>query len=164
MLANALMVDLMKPGIHQQAALPDHPAHAPMSFREFVLLISALMALNALAIDVMLPALQQIGSALSVQDENQRQTVLSAYLVGFGVGQLLIGSISDRFGRRAVLLWGLAVYVLAAALCSLAPSFGTLLLGRVLQGLASAAPRVTRSLLSGTAIPADAWPASCPWP
>jgi DHA1 family bicyclomycin/chloramphenicol resistance-like MFS transporter len=113
-----------------------------MSFREFVILIAALMALNALAIDIMLPALQEIGSALGVQDENRRQVVLSAYLVGFGVGQLLIGTISDRFGRKAVLLWGLVVYVVAAALCSIAPSFEALLIGRVLQGLASAAPRV----------------------
>ena len=100
------------------------------------------MALNALAIDVMLPALQEIGSALDVHDENKRQTVLSSYMVGFGVGQLLIGAVSDRFGRRAVLIWGLVVYVLAAALCAAAPSFDALLLGRVLQGMASAAPRV----------------------
>jgi DHA1 family bicyclomycin/chloramphenicol resistance-like MFS transporter len=113
-----------------------------MSFREFVLFIAALMALNALAIDIMLPALQEIGSALGVQDENRSQAILSAYLVGFGAGQLLIGTISDRFGRRSVLLWGLVVYVLAAALCSIAASFEALLLGRVLQGLASAAPRV----------------------
>jgi DHA1 family bicyclomycin/chloramphenicol resistance-like MFS transporter len=132
----------MKPDVAPQVGSPDRSAHAPMSFREFVGLIAALMALNALAIDVMLPALQEIGSALNVQDENRRQTVLSAYLVGFGAGQLLIGTISDRFGRRAVLLWGLVVYVLAAALCAAAPSFEALLLGRVLQGLASAAPRV----------------------
>ncbi len=62
------------------------PLHAPMSFREFVLFIAALMALNALAIDIMLPALQEIGSALGVQDENRSQAILSAYLVGFGAG------------------------------------------------------------------------------
>jgi DHA1 family bicyclomycin/chloramphenicol resistance-like MFS transporter len=124
---------------HQQGPLSPH---APMSFHEFVLLIAALMALNALAIDIMLPALQEIGSALGAQDENRSQAILTSYLVGFGVGQLLIGTISDRFGRRAVLLWGLVVYVMAAALCSLALSFEALLAGRLLQGLASAAPRV----------------------
>ena len=56
------------------------------------------MALNSLAMDVMLPALQEIGVSLAVADENHRQTVLSAYLVGFGAGQLLVGSVSDRFG------------------------------------------------------------------
>jgi len=105
-------------------------------------MVAALMALNALAIDIMLPALQQIGMALNVADENDRQTVLSTYLLGFGIGQLLIGSISDRFGRKPVLLWGLALYVLAAVLCSVAPNFEMLLAGRILQGIASAAPRV----------------------
>lgn len=113
-----------------------------MGFAEFVGVVAALMALNALAIDIMLPALQQIGSALDVTQENDRQTILSSYLLGFGVGQLMIGSISDRFGRKRVLLWGLGVYVLAAILCAAAPSFQMLLAGRILQGLASAAPRV----------------------
>lgn len=113
-----------------------------MGFAEFVGVVAALMALNALAIDIMLPALQQIGSALDVAQENDRQTILSSYLLGFGVGQLMIGSISDRFGRKRVLLWGLGVYVLAAILCAAAPSFQMLLAGRILQGLASAAPRV----------------------
>lgn len=118
------------------------PRHEPMGFREFVGMVAGLMALNALAIDIMLPALQQIGSALAVEDENTRQVVLSAYLVGFGAGQLLIGSLSDRYGRRAVLLGGLIVYVASALLCAAAPSFQALLLGRLVQGLASAAPRV----------------------
>jgi MFS transporter, DHA1 family, multidrug resistance protein len=116
--------------------------HHPMSFIEFVAMVAALMALNALAIDVMLPALQEIGVSLAVADENHRQTVLSAYLVGFGAGQLLIGSVSDRFGRRPVLIFGLALYIAAAAVCAIAPTFEALLVARVLQGLASAAPRV----------------------
>lgn len=125
---------------HTREAAPAR--HEPMSFREFVGMVAGLMALNALAIDIMLPSLQQIGAALAVQDENSRQAVLSAYLVGFGAGQLLIGSVSDRYGRRSVLIAGLAVYVAAALLCAAAPSFQALLLGRLVQGLASAAPRV----------------------
>jgi MFS transporter, DHA1 family, multidrug resistance protein len=113
-----------------------------MRFAEFVGMVAALMALNALAIDIMLPALHEIGTALRVARENDRQAILSIYLLGFGIGQLLIGSVSDRFGRRPVLLWGLAVYVAAAILCAAAPGFETLLAGRLLQGIASAAPRV----------------------
>lgn len=127
------------------AAAPDAvapPRHAPMGFREFVTMVAALMALNALAIDVMLPALQEIGASLGVADPNHRQAILPAYLVGFGVGQLLIGTVSDRFGRRPVLMVGLVLYVGAALVCALAPSFGALLAGRLVQGLASAAPRV----------------------
>ena len=105
-------------------------------------MVASLMALNSLAIDVMLPALQEIGVSLAVADENHRQTVLSAYLVGFGAGQLLVGSVSDRFGRRPVLILGLVLYIGAAAVCALAPTFEALLAARVLQGLASAAPRV----------------------
>jgi DHA1 family bicyclomycin/chloramphenicol resistance-like MFS transporter len=117
-------------------------AHAPMGFIEFVTVVASLLALNALAIDIMLPALQEIGAALGVANPNDRQTILSSYLVSFGLGQLLIGPISDRFGRRRVLLSGLALYVLAAVLCAAAPTFELLLVARVLQGLASAAPRV----------------------
>jgi len=125
------------------AAAQDHAErHAPMSFREFVAMVAALMALNALAIDVMLPALQDIGASLGVEDPNRAQAILPIYLAGFGIGQLLIGSVSDRVGRRTVLIGGLVFYVAAAALCAFAPSFETLLIGRFVQGLASAAPRV----------------------
>jgi DHA1 family bicyclomycin/chloramphenicol resistance-like MFS transporter len=105
-------------------------------------MVAALMGLNALAIDVMLPGLQQIGTALGVEDENGRQAVLSTYLLAFGIGQLLVGTLSDRFGRKPVLLGGLALYIVAAAVCAAAPNFEALLVARSLQGLASAAPRV----------------------
>ncbi|GGK37112.1 multidrug effflux MFS transporter [Salinarimonas ramus] len=139
------MNDTAPAGLSAAAPAPaedDSRRHAPMTFREFVAMIAALMALNALAIDIMLPALQDIGAALGVADENDRQAILPAYLIGFGAGQLLIGSVSDRFGRRPVLLVGLVFYVAAAILCAFAPSFTALLIGRFVQGLASAAPRV----------------------
>ncbi len=120
---------------------PGH-AHSPMTFREFVAMVAGLMALNALAIDVMLPALPDIGAALAVVQDNDRQMVLSSYLIGFGIGQVVIGSVSDRFGRRAVLISGLACYVITAILCAAAPTFAALLAARFVQGLASAAPRV----------------------
>jgi MFS transporter, DHA1 family, multidrug resistance protein len=125
-----------------QSFQPSATAAMRIGFGEFVAMVAALMALNALAIDVMLPSLQQIGSALAVDDENERQAVLSTYLLAFGIGQLLVGTISDRFGRKPVLLGGLALYILAAAVCAAAPSFEALLAARSLQGLASAAPRV----------------------
>nr|WP_274709363.1 multidrug effflux MFS transporter [Nitratireductor luteus] len=109
---------------------------------EFITLAAALMALNALAIDVMLPALQQIGAALGVEDENSRQFVITAYLVGFGGAQLFYGPITDSFGRRGPLLIGLAVYVGAAVAAAFAPSFELLLALRVLQGIGAAATRV----------------------
>ncbi|MCR9219179.1 MAG: multidrug effflux MFS transporter [Alphaproteobacteria bacterium] len=116
--------------------------HAPLGFAGFVALIAALMALNALAIDVMLPGLPAIGAAFALSDPNQAQTVISAYLAGFGIGQLLTGVLADRYGRRPVLLTGLVLYALAAFACVAAPSMEMLLAARFAQGLGSAAPRV----------------------
>jgi len=128
------------------APIPDEsapsPRHAPLGFGAFVALVAALMALNALAIDIMIPGLPDIQAAFGLDDANRAQTVITAYLVGFGVGQLAMGVLSDRFGRRPVLLWGLAVYGSAATFCIVAPSMEALLAARLVQGLGSAAPRV----------------------
>jgi DHA1 family bicyclomycin/chloramphenicol resistance-like MFS transporter len=109
---------------------------------EFIGMMAALMACNALAIDIMLPALQQIGEALGVDNPNHRQYVVSTYLFGFGVAQLVYGPLSDRFGRRKPLLIGLAIYILSAIAVLFIPSFAGLLALRFIQGLGSAATRV----------------------
>lgn len=116
--------------------------HRPMRFPEFVLVIASIMALNPLAMDIMLPSLPDIGAAFRIADANRLQTVLSTFLLGFGLGQFIIGPLSDRFGRRPVLLLGMAVYCAASVLAILAPSFETLLLARALQGLGTSATRV----------------------
>ncbi|MGV3552529.1 multidrug effflux MFS transporter [Rhizobium sp.] len=113
-----------------------------MSRPEFIALIAGLMALNALAIDIMLPALPAMGEALRVANENERQYVLTSYLVGFGIAQLFFGPISDRYGRRPPLIVGLVVYIVAAALAAIAPNFFTLLILRFVQGMGAAATRV----------------------
>ena len=120
----------------------NRPEQTMPGFREFVALIAALMALNALAIDAMLPALPDIGAALGVARENDRQLVVSIYMLGLGIGQLFYGPLSDRYGRRAVLLPGICAYVLFSIVVSLSGSFDLLLVGRFLQGIASAATRV----------------------
>lgn len=109
---------------------------------EFIALAAALMSLNALAIDIMLPALQQIGAELGVDDENARQYIVTAYLAGLGGGQLIFGPISDRFGRRAPLFIGLALYVSAALIAAISPSFAVILALRFLQGIGAATTRV----------------------
>ena len=116
--------------------------HRPMRFPEFVLVIASIMALNPLAMDIMLPSLPDIGAAFRISDANRLQTVLSTFLLGFGLGQFIIGPLSDRFGRRPVLLLGMAMYCAASVLAILAPSFETLLLARALQGLGTSATRV----------------------
>ena len=113
-----------------------------MGFPEFVAIVASIMALNPLAMDVMLPALPNIASAFHLTDVNRPQMVLSTFLIGFGVGQFVMGPLSDRFGRRPVLLGGMAVYCVASLLAIAAPSFETLLLARALQGLCTSATRV----------------------
>lgn len=109
---------------------------------EFITLVAALMALNALAIDIMLPALPYMGEALGVTNENERQLVVGAYMLGFGIAQLAFGPITDRFGRRAPLFFGLAVYLVCAFAATFAPTFGGLLVLRFVQGLGAAGTRV----------------------
>jgi DHA1 family bicyclomycin/chloramphenicol resistance-like MFS transporter len=117
------------------------PRHQPMSFAEFVMVMAAVMALTALATSMMLAVLAEIGKTFGV-DTTRTQSVLTAFFIGFSVGQFVVGPVSDRFGRRAVLLGGLTLYLIASALCVVAPSFETLLVGRFMQGLGAAAPRV----------------------
>ncbi len=110
--------------------------------REFVALMAALMASNALAIDAMLPALPAIGEALGVVEPNQRQLVITAYLIGFGVSQIAYGPLSDRFGRKGLLVGSLIFYGIFATLAGLAGSFTLLLAARAMQGVAASGSRV----------------------
>lgn len=125
----------------QRAPLAPPPALSIPRW-ELIAVAAALMALNALAIDIMLPGLQQMGAALGVADENARQYVITAYVTGFGAAQILFGPVSDRLGRRGPLLAGLVVYVAAAFACAFAPGFASLLALRFVQGLGAAATRV----------------------
>jgi DHA1 family bicyclomycin/chloramphenicol resistance-like MFS transporter len=109
---------------------------------EFIALVAGLMALNALAIDVMLPALPYMGQALGVENENERQLVVGAYMLGFGIAQLAFGPLADRYGRRAPLLVGLLVYIACAFAAAFAPNFAVLLALRFVQGIGAAGTRV----------------------
>ena len=120
---------------------------APIGFTEFVVLVAAMMACQAIAIDSMLPAFPIIVHALHVANENHGQWILTAYMAGMGCGQLFWGMMSDRFGRRPVLLGGLAMYVVAALLCGLTDSFHVLLVWRFIHGLAAASVTVSRSVI-----------------
>jgi MFS transporter, DHA1 family, multidrug resistance protein len=125
-----------------QTATPAAGPYPGLGFRQFVAMIAALMATNALAIDSMLPALPEIGEALGIHVANDRQWVVTSYLLGFGAAQILYGTLADRFGRRAVLLPGLVVYALASLAAALAPDFTTMMIARVAQGIGAAATRV----------------------
>lgn len=120
---------------------------ARIGFREFVALAAAMMATQAIAVDGMLPALPAIAHALQVTDENRAQWIVTAYVGGVGLGQLFWGMVSDRLGRRPVLLCGLALYAVAALLCGFVTSFAALLAWRLAHGLAAASVIVTRSAI-----------------
>lgn len=121
-------------------------SHAPSSAgpgrTEFVVLISSVMMLVAFAIDSMLPALPFIGGSLAVAVENDRQFVITAFMIGFGIAQFFIGTISDRYGRRGLMLWALFGYAITSLAAALAPTFELLLVARAAQGMAAAGARV----------------------
>ena len=113
-----------------------------LSRHEFVAIVAALMAIEALAIDIMLPALPDMGAAFSVANPNDRSLVLTWFLIGFGLPQVVFGPLSDRYGRRPPILIGLTVYVICALACTAIWDFTVLLWLRFVQGAAAAAIRV----------------------
>jgi DHA1 family bicyclomycin/chloramphenicol resistance-like MFS transporter len=113
-----------------------------IGFKQFVALVAAIMAVNALAIDSMMPALAAIGRDLGVVTENDRQWVITAYMLGFGAAQIVYGTLADRFGRKRILQISLVIYIIFSVASALAPTFSFLLAARALQGVGAAASRV----------------------
>jgi DHA1 family bicyclomycin/chloramphenicol resistance-like MFS transporter len=114
---------------------------AAPSYVEFVVLVSMMMSLSALSIDTMLPALPQIGRDLNVQSDNNRQLVVSTIFLGIAVGQLFLGPLSDKVGRKPAIYTGYALYISGALLAAISISFPMLLIGRLLQGFGASGPR-----------------------
>jgi DHA1 family bicyclomycin/chloramphenicol resistance-like MFS transporter len=116
----------------------DRPA---LPFREFVTLTALIISLVALSIDIMLPALQQIGGDLGAGRANDAQLVVSALFVGLALGQVFFGPLSDSIGRKPAIHAGLLVFILGCLISILATDFTVMLAGRLLQGLGAAGPR-----------------------
>ncbi|MEX5728968.1 DHA1 family bicyclomycin/chloramphenicol resistance-like MFS transporter [Rhodovulum iodosum] len=121
---------------------------------EFIAMTALLFATVAFSIDAMLPALPQIGRELTPDNPNHAQFIITSFAFGIGIGTLVAGPLSDSFGRKPVILSGALLYMAGAALAGLAQSLELVLLGRVVQGLGAAAPRVValavvRDLFSG---------------
>jgi DHA1 family bicyclomycin/chloramphenicol resistance-like MFS transporter len=105
----------------------------PGASKRLMLVLIAVSAINPIAINMFVPAMPDIIRTLHT-DIASVQMVLSVYLFATAIGQLLIGPLSDRFGRRPLLVGGLAVFVLASLGCALASSIGGLIAARILQG------------------------------
>ncbi|WP_406140364.1 multidrug effflux MFS transporter [Streptomyces sp. NBC_01089] len=122
---------------HIRTGLPA-PAVARTTGILVTLVLGGLTALPALSMDMYLPALPEVTDALHSPAATVQLT-LTACLIGMALGQLVVGPMSDKWGRRRPLLIGMAVYVAATAVCALAPSVELLITFRLLQGLAGSA-------------------------
>jgi DHA1 family bicyclomycin/chloramphenicol resistance-like MFS transporter len=112
-----------------------------LSLSEFVALIALLFALIALGIDAMLPALGLIAADFSLMDPNKAQLVITVFVLGTGLGQLVAGPMSDAFGRKSILGGGILLFFVASIFSVLTDDFTTLLITRFIQGLGISAPR-----------------------
>lgn len=139
-----------------QSAVPSSPKAVRRAGFLVVLILGGLTATPPLAMDMYLPALPEVTRSLHAPAATVQLT-LTACLAGMALGQLVVGPMSDKWGRRRPLLTGLAVYVLATALCAFAPNVEFLVAFRLLQGLAGAAGiviarAVVRDLYDGVAM------------
>src|SRR6187431_1068668 len=116
--------------------MPDQTAPPQTSFRRLLpMLLLLLTVFGPISMDLYLPALPaltaELGAATSVA-----QLTVTACLIGLAAGHLIAGPLSDRFGRRRILLAGIALYILTSALCAISPTIELLIAARFVQGLA----------------------------
>ena len=121
---------------------------------EFVALMASLMSIVALSIDALLPALPDIGTALGVTDASDNQLLITMIFLGLGFGQLIFGPLSDSFGRKPMVYFGFAVFVIASIVCVTTNNFEVMIIGRIFQGIGLSSPRtiaiaMTRDTYSG---------------
>lgn len=137
-------------------AFPETTPDKSIGERELIVMMASVMALNALAIDSMLPAFPAMAETLNVS-RIAIQKVIAVYLLGLGIGALVYGPLSDRYGRKPILLGALVGYSILGLASSFSSSFDMLLTARFLHGMMSAslgvlAVSIIRDLYSGDAM------------
>ncbi|MBL4668624.1 MAG: multidrug effflux MFS transporter [Flavobacteriales bacterium] len=113
-----------------------------IGFKEFVALMAIMIALTALSIDAMLPALTNIGADLGVIEPNDNQLIISILFLGLAIGQLFYGPLSDNIGRKPAVYIGLVIFGIGCVVSMLSSDLTTMLAGRCLQGIGLSGPRV----------------------
>lgn len=111
-------------------------------FAEYIALVALLISIAALATDIMLPALASISRDLGAPRVSDGHFIVTAFFLGLAAGQLIVGPLADSYGRKPVIYGGYAVFVAGCLVSGLTENWGMMLLGRVLQGLGAAAPRI----------------------
>jgi DHA1 family bicyclomycin/chloramphenicol resistance-like MFS transporter len=117
-------------------------ARKPPNTTELIAFSALLISTVALSIDIMLPSLGDIAAEFGVTNSNQRQWVITSLFIGLAIGQLIFGPLSDRVGRRPVIFLGTGLFMVGSIVVIYAPSFELLMLGRAIQGLGAAGPRI----------------------
>ena len=118
-----------------------------ISTAEFVAIMAMLVATVAISIDGMLPALSIIADELTPLRPNNAQMILSFFVAGMAAGTLIVGPLSDSFGRKPIIYCGASLYIFTSAVCVLSPSLEVILISRFLQGVGASAPRVVAQAL-----------------
>lgn len=128
-----------------------------LGYKEFVTIMALIVSITALSIDMMLPALPDIGGDLGINHPNDAQLVVSSLLFGFGIGQLIFGPLSDCFGRKPIIFTGILIFVLGCFMSVVSTRFELMLAGRFIQGIGASGPRtaiiaLVRDLYGGRAM------------
>lgn len=119
-----------------------HSSSSDIGFTEFVVLIALIISLVALSIDAMLPALPEIAADLMFEDANDAQYIITMLFIGMGIGQIIFGPLSDSIGRKPAINLGFVVFILGCLMSIIAQDFNDMMIGRLLQGLGAAGPRI----------------------
>lgn len=107
-----------------------------------MVLIALIISLVALSIDAMLPALPEIAADLMFEDANDAQYIITMLFIGMGIGQIIFGPLSDSIGRKPAINLGFVVFILGCLMSIIAQDFNDMMIGRLLQGLGAAGPRI----------------------
>jgi len=120
--------------------------HLP--YWEFIVLVSIMFGMIAFGTDTMLPAFPVIAQDLELSNVNKAQLIVSSFILGTGLGQLISGPVSDTFGRKPIITIGLLIFILACIGAYYIESLELMLVARFIQGLGISAPRtVTMALI-----------------